>query len=28
MNMHLLSKAEYREWCDAIMEFRRLNPAN
>ena len=28
MNMHLLSKTEYREWCDAIMEFRRLHPAN
>jgi hypothetical protein len=28
MNMHLLSKAAYQEWCDAMMEFRRLNPAN
>ena len=25
MNLHLLSKAEYQEWCDAIEEFRRLN---
>jgi hypothetical protein len=28
MNVHLMSKTEYREWCDAIMEFRRLHPAN
>jgi hypothetical protein len=28
MNMHLLSKVEYQEWCDAIMEFRRLNPTS
>jgi hypothetical protein len=28
MNLHLLSKAEYREWCEAIREFRRLHPAS
>jgi hypothetical protein len=24
-NMHLLTKAEYQEWCDAVEEYRRLN---
>lgn len=24
-NMHLLTKAEYKEWCDAVEEYRRLN---
>jgi hypothetical protein len=24
-NMHLLTKAEYQEWCDAVDEYRRLN---
>jgi hypothetical protein len=24
-NRHLLTKAEYREWCDAVDEYRRLN---
>lgn len=24
-NKHLLTKAEYKEWCDAVDEYRRLN---
>jgi hypothetical protein len=24
-NMHLLSPAEYQEWCDAVDEYRRQN---
>jgi hypothetical protein len=24
-NMHLLTQAEYKEWCDAVDEYRRLN---
>jgi hypothetical protein len=24
-NMHMLTKAEYKEWCAAVDEYRRLN---
>lgn len=27
-NQYRLTPAEYRQWCDAIDEYRRLHPAN